>query len=283
MRDRSNNLELFDYKPVALDDAFPVRGPGHANPPPRPHLHDCFEIGLCVEGGGVFVIGKKIFSCSPGCAVFINNQEFHILKNATPQNSRWRFLSLDPARLLRERVLDLSRFGGPDFQNVVKESERPDIVALVRDLMAELEGKSPNYQEVVRGLVWLILLKLGRFAPERGAAADGKSPELVGRISPALHLVATKYDRPLRIEDLAEACNCSLSNFRKLFTRAMGRAPQDYLLRFRLNMAATRLVNTDLQISEVASRSGFPTLSNFNRVFRQAFHTTPRQCRASGR
>jgi AraC-like DNA-binding protein len=59
-------------------------------------------------------------------------------------------------------------------------------------------------------------------------------------------------------------------------------SPQEYLIKFRLNIACLNLLNTNMRIIEVSDSAGFPTLSNFNRSFRKHFAVSPRVYRASG-
>ena len=48
-----------------------------------------------------------------------------------------------------------------------------------------------------------------------------------------------------------------------------------YVNELRLNHAAMLLVTTDSPIIEIASKSGFNNLSNFNRAFKMYFGKTP--------
>ena len=53
----------------------------------------------------------------------------------------------------------------------------------------------------------------------------------------------------------------------------------DYLLQLRLEKSCEKLVQTNLNIQEIASQVGFTNISNFNRQFKQHYHLTPRQYR----
>ncbi len=48
----------------------------------------------------------------------------------------------------------------------------------------------------------------------------------------------------------------------------------------RIGHACVQLIETDSSIGEIAYTSGFNTLANFNRRFRERKHTTPREFRA---
>jgi AraC-like DNA-binding protein len=276
-----------DFDPIAFDSDFPVRGPCFSTPPFNPHIHNCFEIGFCLDGGGLFLVEDKMFQCSAGTAIFINNREFHSLRNATPENSRWKFINLDPVRLLAGYVvsgagrLDTSRFSGPAFSNVIHEKDHPEITSLVKNLISELEGRQEGFKDIVKGLVWVLIMKLTRLVPP-DALPESPDNEAIARIAPALKYISSRFSEPVYIEKMAIACGCSLSNFRRIFTRVMKCSPQEYLIKFRLNIACLNLLNTNMRIIEVSDSAGFPTLSNFNRSFRKHFAVSPRVYRASG-
>ena len=62
---------------------------------------------------------------------------------------------------------------------------------------------------------------------------------------------------------------------RALFKEMMNTTFVGYVNELRLNHAALLLVTTDSPIIEIASKSGFNNLSNFNRAFKMHFGKTP--------
>lgn len=268
------------FDPIMLAHDFPITRPAFKTPPALAHVHNCFEIGLCRSGAGIFIVADKVFSCSAGDAIFINNREFHTLRNASPLNSDWKFINLDPAALLAgwvmpsEPALDVSRLSGRAFVNVVHEKDNPDIVFMVRKLVDELEQESPGYQSLVRSLLWGLMVMLQRLVPEDNPGAEN-DPAEIERIYPAMHYISSHYFDTVEIRKLANLCYCSLSTFRRIFKRSLGCLPLEYVNNIRLKAAAVMLVSTDNSILDIALNSGFPTLSNFNRQFKSKFKCSP--------
>lgn len=280
------DLPVF-FDPITLPGNFPITRPAFDTPPPIAHVHNCFEIGLCQSGAGIFLVSNKVFSCMEGDAIFINNHEFHVLEKASPLNSDWKFINLDPEALLagwvppEEKALDISRLSGRGFLNVVHEKDHPDIVFLVRTLVLELENEKEGYPSMVRSLVWGLLVLLQRLVPEKDTAEEN-NPVEIKRIYPALKYISMHYMETVEIPVLAELCHCSLSTFRRTFKRSLGRMPLDYVNYFRLKVATSMLKSTSRPVLEIALRTGFPTLSNFNRIFKAKFKKSPRDYRRSG-
>ena len=281
-KSKINKHGFFD--PIVLPHDFPITRPAFKTPPALAHVHNCFEIGLCRSGAGIFIVADKVFSCSAGDAVFINNREFHSLRNASPLNSDWKFINLDPAALLAgwvmpsEPALDVSRLSGRAFANIVHERDNPDVVFMVRRLVEELEQEKPGYQSLVRSLLWALLVMLQRLIPEDNPGAEN-DPAEIERIYPAMNHISSRYFDTVDISELADLCHCSLSTFRRIFKRSLGCLPLEYVNNVRLKAAAAMLTSTDNSVLEIALHSGFPTLSNFNRQFKTKFKCTPSRYR----
>ena len=276
--------QLF-YDPIDLPEDFPITVPAFDTPPACAHLHNCFEIGCCYSGtGGVFQIGSKIYLCSPGDVVFINENEYHILNDATPRNSCWKFLNLAPAALLagyitpEENIFDTTNFSGVNFTNIISVRKAPELVQLVHIQFAELEKPYWQPSTYIRAVVWAIFSRLREFSsPDERFHAH--SSDDFFRLYPALNCISRFYYKPLEIPQLAEMCNMSIVTFRKYFVQHTGLLPLEYINSYRLKVALGWLKNSQEQIVQIALKSGFPTLSHFNRVFKKELGSTPREYR----
>ncbi len=80
---------------------------------------------------------------------------------------------------------------------------------------------------------------------------------------------------------MAGIIDMSPTAFSRYFKRQMGRTYQRYLTEWRIGRACRLLSETDMKIIDVALKSGYSNLSNFNRRFRQIKAMTPRAYRAA--
>src|SRR5574338_797037 len=83
----------------------------------------------------------------------------------------------------------------------------------------------------------------------------------------------------LKLEDYAQLCHMSLSTFKKTFKQYYHTTPAAWLQQKKLELAYQRVLNTDLNISQVSLECGFEDTSHFIRVFKQKYHLTPLQFR----
>ena len=89
------------------------------------------------------------------------------------------------------------------------------------------------------------------------------------------HNLADKYDAAR----YAKLLNLSESRFNHLFKAEVGIPPYTYLLRLRINNAATLLEQTSLQIKKIAAQSGFEDPLQFTQAFKKAMGVTPSEFR----
>jgi AraC-like DNA-binding protein len=83
----------------------------------------------------------------------------------------------------------------------------------------------------------------------------------------------------LKLEDYAQLCHMSLSTFKKTFKQQYHTTPAAWLQQKKLELAYQRVLNTDLNISQVSLECGFEDPSHFIRVFKQKYDLTPLQFR----
>lgn len=280
------------FAPITLDPVFPVAEPDHQARPEIPieaHVHDCFEIGFCNRGSGVFLVENKILPFRAGDAAAINHRELHTMKGSPGGVADWHFVNLAPVALLsgtlREdiRALNTDSFSGHEFNNILAYEAYPELCHTIRCIIQEMLEKRQGYQSAVKALVWEMLVRLGRIKPagRLACAPEASERDKLELIAPALKQIASHYHEPITVETLARKCNYSESNFRKVFVAATGYAPRDYVLRLRLEAAASMLRGTGEGISMIAFKIGFPTLSNFNRQFKALFGMSPGRWRAA--
>ncbi len=81
-------------------------------------------------------------------------------------------------------------------------------------------------------------------------------------------------ERP-KLEDVAAAVHLSARHLRRLFHEVHNCSPQLYLTRLRIKRASELLTQTDLKQENIAHLCGFASGSDFSRVFKQHYRTTP--------
>ena len=90
-----------------------------------------------------------------------------------------------------------------------------------------------------------------------------------------MEYISKNYTCQIDIPTLAAKCSLCVTAFRRHFRKNTGMLPLEYVNTCRLKAAATLLKNTSRQIVDIAGRTGFPTLSHFNRMFKAYYSCSP--------
>lgn len=91
--------------------------------------------------------------------------------------------------------------------------------------------------------------------------------------------VQKSFSNKITLEDVSGVANMSAVSFNRFIKKRTGTTFVNYLNIIRVGYAARWLVEKDLSISEIAFKSGFNNIANFNRIFKGVKNTTPSQYR----
>jgi transcriptional regulator GlxA family with amidase domain len=103
------------------------------------------------------------------------------------------------------------------------------------------------------------------------------------RIRTAARWLETNSDLPIVIDAVAHRVAMSERNFLRRFKEEIGLTPSDYLLYVRLDMSCRLLVETTLQVDQVARRCGLGSGGQLAKLFRRHLALTPTEYRSSQR
>ncbi|MFA6100878.1 MAG: AraC family transcriptional regulator [Victivallaceae bacterium] len=70
------------------------------------------------------------------------------------------------------------------------------------------------------------------------------------------------------VAEMAEYCNMSISQFRRVFTQDVGILPKHYISQVKINHAAAMLAGKNIKITDVAEKHGFKDSFHFSKVFK---------------
>lgn len=115
-----------------------------------------------------------------------------------------------------------------------------------------------------------LLLEVSEFVfPEEEYAA----------ILPAIAIMDQMEEGRPRLEQLAQACNMSVTGFTVMFRRLTGDSPMSFYRNRRLNRAAAALLTSRISLGEIAQDCGFYDQFHLSREFKQRYGVSPRQYR----
>jgi len=152
----------------------------------------------------------------------------------------------------------------PQFVHVRGESRLATLVQLVGE---ESRERRPAREVVLARLLEVLLIEA-----LRSTAGTAASPGLVRGLSDARLAAAIRgmHESPTRswtVVELAKEAALSRSAFFERFSRAVGIAPMEYLLAWRMALAKSLLRQKEVGVAEVAERVGYSSASTFSVAF----------------
>jgi transcriptional regulator GlxA family with amidase domain len=112
-------------------------------------------------------------------------------------------------------------------------------------------------------------------AQRTGWLATARDP----KVGAALAHLHRDPARAWTLPDLAHASGASRTVLADRFAQLMGESPLAYLARWRLQLAARRLLTTERKVLQVAADVGYESEAAFNRAFRREFGMPPARYR----
>lgn len=117
-------------------------------------------------------------------------------------------------------------------------------------------------EEYLASCLFLLYIELFR---------DEKSENPVSKVQNYLDL---NYDRPIKIEEVAEMVNLNRHYLSRIFRKKTGMSMQDYLTRLKMQQAAVHLKNGHT-VSETASLLAYSDQFAFSKAFKRYFGYPP--------
>ncbi|MYM74579.1 helix-turn-helix domain-containing protein [Duganella sp. FT134W] len=96
-------------------------------------------------------------------------------------------------------------------------------------------------------------------------------------ISKAIAWLKARYDQPIKVEELAQATNMSVSSLHHRFKAVTNIGPMQYQKQLRLQQARSLLLNGEVDATTAAYKVGYESASQFSREYRRLFGAPPMQ------
>lgn len=161
----------------------------------------------------------------------------------------------------------------PDGQNTpIREA--------LGQLREEAQARPPGYRLRVYGLCVSLVTLVARQMTQasRGAPAQ-REPCGAHHVVAAKEYLLRHLDQPLRLGQVASHVRLSEPHLARLFKQVTGQTVFEYVRQMRFEKAKNYLSESDMNISEIARRTGFASLEVFSRTFKREVGISPSEYR----
>lgn len=252
------------------------------------HQHPEVQLTVILKGEGSLFVGDYIGRFAPGEIylmgsnvphVFRNDESYYYKKGLKQAHSESLFFDLD---LMESKLSAIEEFSGlaetlssldgcfrfTGGLNFVKNR-----IIKLRNI-AGLKKVILSIEVLEKILESNVLVRLNSVGSVRNfSAREGKRMENVMRF------LMEQSHRHISLAEAAGVASMNKEAFCRFFKERTRKTLTEFLNEVRISRACHLLGNNDLTIMQVASESGFPNLSYFNRVFKKIKGKTPKEFR----
>ncbi len=250
------------------------------------HWHTAAEIVMPLENDYTVIVGGQRHELKERDICFIPPGELHTLISR-PTGKRI-ILMFDYSIISSIRdysaisaVLSQSLVITPDNYGEIQDT----LVGLIHKIRAEYENHTePLRHAMIDSYLLQFFVQIGRahihtetMFPD---VRSSKQMEYFDKMNSIVSYVNKNYTEDLSLDSVAAIAGFSKFHFSRLFKQFTDTSFYAYLNQRRVKAAESLLLNPHLSITDVALQSGFPSISTFNRVFRQIKECTPSEYKA---
>lgn len=232
------------------------------------HWHDCFEIELVLRGRAVQTLNGERYEMSPGVIYLLNPTDFHSIETdgATVYNIMFSEEMLDEAVL--QKILSIDK-------NIIfslTEREMHTTEFMIEQMLYEFEHNTSFSDAVIGNLMeclFIMILRKCNLESEEYAHSENDA------IRKSILYLHSHFRENPTLTQLAAVAGFNKNYFSGLFHASTGKTYKEYINTLKLEHAKKLALTSTIPVTEICYASGFNSLTNFLRVFKNEYGVSP--------
>ena len=243
------------------------------------HLHNEYEIYLLLDGEGTCFIDNANCSMKKGDLVFIDSQTAHATDFSNCPVHKRLLIEMD-SHYFEEPILLVSSISLTNFfknnMGVVslQDADFKKAKNILTSIYNEAKEQNENYEYMVSLKLAEFFITLNRITEKNlfsSSFAEIKKPQLQ-IVKKAVEFILKNLDKNISLNSVSEYLYINKSHLSRIFKEVTGMTVHEYMNVHRIRKAREYLIETDLNIDEIAKYCGFQSTTYFTTVFTN--HTT---------
>ena len=144
----------------------------------------------------------------------------------------------------------------------------PDFKKPISDIVNEFITEKLFFRENTSSMLKSFLIKLHR----RNTGIPENSQDKINKV---IEYINQNFQNEIKNQDLAKIAGYHEYYLNRLFIKHTGISMHKLILQRRLNEAKRLLLNTNLQLSDIASKTGFNSTTHFSSYFKKEMNMSP--------
>lgn len=243
----------------------------HSHPAPQ------YEVHYFLSGDGRFENGGSRYHLAPGELFLTPPGMIHAVETGElhrPVSYYAVLFSLDTGNPLRE-LLDERQFIAT-FPRHVGSRHRVLFEGLTNRFANASQARHNAGVHMLQALLWDLTADAGGADGENHRSGNsGDAPEYNIHVDRAVQLFERHVAEPISVASMAHKLEISQAHLTRLFDRHFGISPLQYYRRLRMEVAASRLINSTASVKEIAWELGYSNPFHFSRSFKRFAEMSP--------
>jgi AraC-like DNA-binding protein len=243
------------------------------------HWHDAVEMIMPLKNEYKITVGETEYLLPENDVIIVPPGELHSMP-AIP--GRRLIFQCDNSVLSDVTVLEpVTRVMVSPI--VINSSLNKDLHKLAQKTMLDIQSLYTSNNELSDVKIYLKVIELFMAISEIQLQQqkvimdcdDEKLGEYNEKFGTVLKYIDNNYMYDITLDQLADVAGYSKYHFSRIFKQYNSMSYLQYINARRTKAAETLLLDPEIPITEVAMRSGFKSLTTFNRIFKDIKHCTP--------
>jgi AraC-like DNA-binding protein len=236
-------------------------------------------LSIIAQGAKTIIVGQEMYEYDP-TRMLVYSVALPIAAQITQASYSEPYLALrldlEPQKIA-ELVLKVYPRGVPPVQERSAVYISPVHVSIVNAAIRLMECLAqPGDTDLLAPLVVdEILIRLLRSSIGVRVAQMGFAESSVHRIAKAISWLRANFSQPMKVEELAELVNMSVSSFHEHFKSVTSMSPLNYQKVLRLQEARRLMLSAMMDAGSAGQHVGYLSASQFSREYSRFFGSAP--------
>ena len=251
------------------------------------HWQPSFEIIMPLRGNYDVTVDGNALHLQPGDILLIPPGILHHIAEPAPGGSRYillfdpdLFLQVPGMQNLYRAFLPYAFFPASAAENSPEANGMNTLISGIYSWYST--DQRLRYAHIYSLLLNFLLEAISRFTPVAGSGTALQEPsrEASDRMQAACRYIEDNIARELSSSEVAELCGFSESHFLRLFRQYTNLPFKKYVNSCRITAARYMLAaDARMPVTDVCMQCGFPSVSTFNRLFKETVGHSPTEFR----
>lgn len=237
------------------------------------HMHKEMEIIHVLDGEALFYIDADEFKITKGDIVIVCPFMLHRSKILSECDFQHHCICFDLDIIYDQKLKKDLLDGKASVVRIIKND--PCLSEFIESAFLSHKYKNVGWELEIAGNMSLFMgkLKQGGHVKTQSAA----HPKNIYR--KIIEYIAENYQNDITSSDASKSLHINNSYFCRLFKKNFGCTFQNYLCMYRIQISKSLLRDVDLSISQIASKTGFNSISYYSKKFKELVSLTPAEYR----